>query len=84
MRYTQCVLEQNDFQGTVRRLVTYIPSDLAKIAKVLRLMNDDGEWESGWKVVSLGTSIDEEHLPDTHKAIKMHRKRTGDSLPKKG
>jgi len=49
-----------------------------------RLMNGPWErWVDGWVVESVGdVFVEDDQLPDSHKAIKKHRKSTGDSAPR--
>ena len=76
MIYKQCVIQKDTTKTT-----TWIPEKYAHKGKILKL-KDNGVWEDGWAVVSVGSALDEKYLSDSHKDIKLHRKRTGDSLPK--
>ena len=50
---------------------------------MLRLKDDNDGWIDGWVVECVGDVIVEgDQLPDSHKAIKNHRKATGDSTPR--
>jgi hypothetical protein len=64
-------------KNTIR--VSWIPQKFASLGEVVKLKDDD-EWSDGWVIESVGTTNE---LP-THidKAVREHRKRTGDSLPK--
>ncbi len=78
MKYAQCTLtRKNQIQ------VSFIPEKFAIKGKTLKLKNDQDEWENGWVVDSIGEFRDEDSVPDVHNSIKEHRKRTGDSMPKK-
>lgn len=79
--YRQCQLVKKEGVSTLNQ-VSWIPEKFAIMGKVLKLK--EGEtWDDHWIVSSVGgTRRLEEHLPDSHKAIKGHRKNTGDSLPK--
>lgn len=61
---------------------TFLPSKFAVMGGVVKLRNEDGDWDDGWVVKSVGATVNEDFLPDSHKAIKEHRKKTGDSLKK--
>jgi len=78
-RYRQCVLHRT-VGDTRTETVSYIPAGYAIVGKILQLKNDDDVWTDGWKVISVGEITDEPL--DSHNAIKLHRKNTGDSLPK--
>lgn len=73
--YTQCSLTRKN-----STIVSWIPSKFAKIGQILKLKDEYDEWTDGWEVRGVGSSM--EDPPDSHNAIKVHRKRTGDSLPK--
>jgi len=75
-------LDRNIAGGSVRT-TSYIPQEFAKIGRVLRLKDDNVGWVDGWVVECVGDVIVEgDQLPDSHKAIKNHRKSTGDSTPR--
>lgn len=61
---------------------SWIPEKYAKIGDKLKLREND-VWDDGWEVMFVGDDVlKQEDLPDAHKAAKVHKKRTGDSLPK--
>jgi hypothetical protein len=82
MKYCQCSLEKHYDSGTLLR-TTYIPQKFAIKNEVVRLKEEDDSWSNGWIVKFVGEAVEEELLPDSHEQIKAHRKKTGDSLPKK-
>ena len=44
------------------RTTSWLPSRFAVLGKVLRLQDNEGNWEDGWHVVHVSTHcIDEEH-----------------------
>jgi hypothetical protein len=63
---------------------SYIPLQFAKIGKTLRLRNEQGRWVDGWVVEIVGhTIVDGDGVPNYRKAIRNHRKQTGDSLTRR-
>ena len=74
--YCQCSLEKTIETGVVKQ-VAFIPKKFAKLNDTIKIKKDDG-WDHGWVVKSVGTELAEENLPDSHKGIKQHKKRTGD------
>ena len=82
MKYNQCTMMASvGFRGKTT-YTAYIPTKYAIKGKLLKLKIND-KWENGWEVISVGPQIDEKCLPDAHAEVKAHRKRTGDSMPKK-
>lgn len=84
-QYKQCVLAK---KGPKLSQTTYqtswIPIKFAVQGKTIKI-HENEVWEDGWIVTDVGSEIlTEDEVPDSHKAIKAHRKRTGDSLPKHG
>lgn len=78
MNYKQCTL-QHDAPDSVTRLVTWIDARYARLGNNIRL-KDDSRY---WAIIEVSSVVvDERHLPDSHSAIKAHKKKTGDSLPK--
>jgi len=73
--YTQCTLrKKNTYQ------VSWIPAKFGKVGQVVKLKTKDDKWDDGWVVETAG---EPDVLPDdSRKAIREHRKRTGDALPK--
>jgi hypothetical protein len=82
MIYKQCVLRKYKDDSSYSELVSFIPDRFSNVGETLKLKNND-VWEDGWKVISVGAALEEKNLPDSHKAIKQHRKATGDAEPKR-
>ena len=82
VRYAQCSMRRI-VAGASVVTTSYIPIQFAKIGRVLRLKDSDDRWVNGWVVESFGDVIVEGgSVPDHHKAIRNHRKSTGDSNPR--
>ncbi len=78
-------------QCAMRRIVagasvvttSYIPTQFAKVGRVLKLKDSDDRWVNGWVVETVSDVIVEgDSVPDYRKAIRSHRKTTGDSTPR--
>lgn len=82
IQYCQCTLRKQVSPGTELVRVSYIPAKYARVADTVRLQDDDGEWTDGWRIESVGDVTESDDLPDSHNAIKHHRKKTGDALPR--
>ena len=54
LQYRQCHLRKKDGE-TYWEQVSWIPEPFCVVGKFLKLKNDKGEWEDGWKVVSAGS-----------------------------
>jgi hypothetical protein len=78
--YRQCGLRRELGEDRTAHLVSYLPIQFAKPNRVVRLKDANDQWEDGWRVVRIGAAVEKEQLPDVHRKIKSHRKRTGDSL----
>ncbi len=79
--YIQCKLERPG-KGFTHTQVSFLPKEFAVKNKVLKLKNDDGKWTDGWIVAQVFKDSKTSVIPDSHVAIKRHRNRTGDSMPK--
>ena len=80
--FKQCRLAKTIPEGT-KHQISWIPEEYANINSVVKLRDEDGNWDDGWVVRQAGQkSVEERFLPDLHKEIRGHRKSTGDSLPK--
>ncbi len=74
MIYTQCSLQKDN-----RSQVAWIPKKFATVDAILRIKQGE-DWEDGWKVMKTHQTVEEPcHYT---KAVRVHRKRTGDSEPK--
>jgi hypothetical protein len=76
-KYTQCLLQKGEAYQT-----SWIPSKFAVVGMVLKIKDDADRWVNGWVVQAAYSEVEDEDLPDYRRAIRNHRKRTGDSLPK--
>jgi hypothetical protein len=79
-KYKQCGLQKTTSAGHISQ-VSWIPTKYAILNQVLKLKDENDKWEDGWLVTTVGTEVIEEAI-DLHKAVKMHRKATGDSMKK--
>lgn len=91
--YKQCRMEKRAEscgiiqQNGIMVHTAWIPEKFAKLHKVIKLLMKDRDgnehWEDGWRITFVGeSSVSYQDLPDSHAAIKNHRKATGDNLPK--
>ena len=78
--YRQCGLLRDLGNDRTASIVSYIPARFAKKHRIVKLRQSDGQWEDGWKVVSVGADTASTDLPDSHRQIKNHRTLSGDSL----
>jgi hypothetical protein len=75
--YKQCKLIRNNTECT-----SWIPEQFAVVGKGLKL-KDGQNWINGWVVKEVYSRLAENQLPNFNKDVRIHRKKTGDSLPKK-
>ena len=81
--FRQCHLVKRVEAGTMHQ-TTWIPERFAIVGKVLKLRDDGGAWDDGWRVERAGrTRLAEDDLFDSHQDTKAHRRATGDSMPKR-
>lgn len=79
MKYRQVTMLKKTTTGHITQ-TSYIPDQYAKLGKVVKLLKDE-TWEDGWEVIQRSdTAVDD--APDYRKAIRSHRKNTGDSMKK--
>lgn len=55
LHYRQCHLKKKDGNATLEQ-VSWIPEPFCVVGKVLKLKDDHGNWDDGWKVVFAGPS----------------------------
>lgn len=84
VEYVQCAMRRI-IDGGLVRTTSYIPRQFAKLGKTLKLKDDHDNWVDGWVVDCVGdTIVESDGVPDYRKAIRNHRKLTGDSTPRLG
>ena len=82
VKYVQCAMRRTIDGGSVRT-TSYIPQQFAKLGRVLKLKDDLDRWIDGWVIECVGhVVVDAADAPDYRKAIRNHRKSTGDSQPR--
>lgn len=82
VKYVQCAMKRAVAGGSVRT-TSYIPQQFAKLGRVLMLKDELDRWVDGWVVECVGhLVVDAADAPDYRKAIRNHRKSTGDSQPR--
>ena len=78
--YRQARLKRSEGNKTIET-VSWIPVKNAKVGHLVSLKDDNGVWSPDFTVVSIGAVVVDE-APDWRKAVRGHRKLTGDSNPK--
>lgn len=79
--YRQCRMYKKHSETCWSEQVSYIPEPYCVVGKVLKLRDEEGNWEDGWIVKTASSyRFPEQSVPDSHRDIKGHRKRTGDSI----
>jgi hypothetical protein len=82
VKYAQCSMRRI-VDGSCVVTTSYIPTQFAKVGRVLKLKDSDDRWVDGWVVETVGDVVVEgDSVPDHRKAIRNHRKSTGDSAPR--
>lgn len=82
VNYVQCTMKRH-CNGAIVQTTSYIPQRFATVGRKLKLKNDQGIWIDGWIVMWVSDHVvTSDDLPDSHKAIKNHRKLSGDSWPR--
>lgn len=76
-KYVQCLLEKKN-----ERLVSFIPSELARLDGVLKLRNHGDSWDDGWVVREVYWDSQRDDVVNLNKISKLHRRATGDDTPK--
>lgn len=72
MNFCQCLMSKNNLFQT-----SWIPERFAKVGKILKL-RENGVWDNGWKVETVGTPREESKVPDYRSLIRSHQTATGD------
>jgi len=80
--YIQCTLQKRTPNSRITQ-IAWIPEKFVIKDKVLKIRDQNDEWDDGWVVMSDGGARKEEkQLPDYRSMIRGHRRKTGDALPK--
>lgn len=71
--YRQCHLVKLVPGGECRQ-TSYIPEPYCKVGKVLKLRDEDGRWEDGWRVQSAGVRRSFEQVDVQSQQYKKQRR----------
>jgi len=77
MKYKQCKLIKTSKYGIIN-VISWIPEKFAKQDKLLKIKDDYGKWENGWRVkkVFQGIILDEDEIKKRELEYRHHRKIT--------
>lgn len=81
MKYRQCQMKKKTLTG-YSKTTSYLPDEFAREGKYLQLKDDYDRWDNGLLVTHASQHFTTAP-PDYRKAIRGHKKMTGDSLPKR-
>jgi len=70
----QCELEKKTETGSVTKTVTWIPECYAKVGRYIKLKDNEGLWEDGWRVVCTGSKMIASTLTERSQDFKRTRK----------
>jgi hypothetical protein len=73
--YTQCRLVKK-IRGGETIQTSYIPTEFAKVGRVVKVREDDGSWDDGWVIRIVGGSLTEEQLTALEKAHRRFERET--------
>ena len=65
--YRQCRLVKK-VRGGEAIQTSYIPDEFAREGRIVKLREDDGGWDDGWVIRSVGGSLTEEQLGELERA----------------
>lgn len=71
--YRQCFMKKSCGASTLST-TSYIPDEFATVGATLKLRQDDGEWENGWVVVTVGRKIAAQIVEDADRLWTRTRK----------
>ena len=71
MFYVQCELQKGN-----KLLVTWIPEKFAKLKNIVRVKDENDQWEDGWEVKQTYGKITEQQAFAQRDLYKQHRKGT--------
>jgi len=77
MKYVQCLLVKKN-----KQMVSFIPTNLARVDYVLKLKTRNDSWDDGWVVKEVYKDSERDGVVNLNKISKLHRKATGDDTPK--
>ncbi len=82
VKYAQCAMRRI-VAGASVVTTSYISTKFSKIGRVLKLKDSDDRSVDGWVVETVGDVIVEsDRVPNYRKAVRNHRKSTGNSTPR--
>lgn len=71
--YKQCVLQKKS-ENSCSEQTSYIPEPFCKVGRILKLKDENGIWDDGWKVISAGERTPERLVELYSQSHKKNRK----------
>ena len=68
MNYRQCTLQREN-----TKQVLWLKEKIAKKGFTVKLKNDDGTWDEGWKVIDVNGKLEEKYLLERSQDYKRTR-----------
>lgn len=79
VHYRHCRLVKPVATGE-KVVVSWIPDQFAELGRVVKLKDDNGQWEDGWVVREVWSErLPASEVPDFHELSKAHLRATGDA-----
>ena len=72
--HKQCLLNKNELDGSVIQTTAYLPESFAKVGKWVILQQNDGHWDTGWRIIEVYDRMESDYLMERSSDYKRTRK----------
>jgi hypothetical protein len=73
--YRQCRMVKRLRDGEAIE-TSYLPAEFAKVGRIVKVREEDGAWDDGWVIRSVGGTLTEEQLADLERAHRRFERET--------
>jgi hypothetical protein len=72
--HRQCQMNKVGADGSVAHQTSWLPAEFAHVGNIVKLRDDKGHWEDGWKIIAVGPPLASEYVAERARDFTRTRK----------